>query len=483
MSEAKASLKNRTIKGMFWGGVDTFLNKGISFVFNLLIARQLMPEDYGVIAILAVLMSICQCFVDSGFGAALVRKSNRTEEDFSTVFYFNILAALVLYIIIWLIAPFIARFYNQPILTEVTKIYSVVLIINALSIVQNTKLTIDLNFKAFAKISAVAAILTGTIALFLAYRGYGIWALVVQAISNALIRSILLWIASKWRPKLLWSWLSFKDFFSFGSKLLCSSLINTLYNSIYTLVIGKVYSPSSLGAYSKGDSIAKFPSEAVTGVLGNVSFPALSSIKDDERHCLNSCRQIVRMSSFIIFPMMMGLAAIADPFIRLCLTDKWEEAIPFMQLLCFALVWNPITSIDYTIQKIQGRSDYFLKMTIISRIVGILVLCITTPLGLYAMCFGQILSILIILPVYAHYTNKAIGYGLKEKISDCGKSFLLSIFMGVSIYMFIQIMPNNLLKLAFGIPVGIIFYIITAKLLKIEELSKIIEIIKQYRIR
>lgn len=221
-------LRDKTIKGLFWGGLDIFSSKGLSFLFNLLIARQLSPRDYGVIAILAVMMAICQCFVDSGFGAALVRKCKCSETDFSTIFYFNIFAALLFYIILYAVAPFIASFYEQPIFVDLTKIYSLVLIINALAIVQNSKLTIEVNFKVFAKISIISAIISGSAALFMAYKGFGIWSLVVQALTSATVRSLLLWVFSRWTPKAFFSWNSLNEHFSFGSRLLGASLINTI---------------------------------------------------------------------------------------------------------------------------------------------------------------------------------------------------------------------------------------------------------------
>lgn len=475
-----ASLKDKTIRGLFWGGIDTLFTKGVNFVFNLLIARQLTPDDYGTIAILAVIMSICQCFVDSGFGAALIRKTDRTEADFSTVFYFNMIISLLLYILISSLSPFLADFYNNPILADITVIYTLVLIINSLAIVQNAKLTIDINFKAFAKISIFSSVLSGTIALWMAMKGYGIWTLVAQSLINSAIRTILLWIVSKWRPQLLFSWQSFKEFFSFGSKLLGSSLVNAIYNNIYTLVIGKVHSAELLGTYKRGGSIAEFPAEGINSVLANVSYPVLSSIQNDKDRCLQSCRQFVRMTSFIIFPMMVGLAAIADPFIRLCLTDKWAKAIPVMQLLCFAFIWNPITSIDYAIQKITGHSEYFLRMTIISKIIGISILCLTATIGIYAICIGQILSSIVVLPIYSYYTQKAIGYTFKQKVLDCGKTLILSIGMGVLVYTVILLVSNIYLKLIAGILSGIAFYYLTAKKLKLVEIAFIIDTIKQY---
>lgn len=480
MTEQGINLKEKTVKGMFWGSVDTFLTKGLNFIFNLLIARQLLPQDYGAIAILCIIMCFSQCFVDSGFGTALVRKNDRTEADYSTVFYFNIVVALIIYVIIFLASPYIAHFYNIPELSSVTKVYSITLIINAFAIIQNAKLTIDVNFKAFAKISLITAIISGIVGLWMASYGYGVWALVMQAVMNSLFRTILLWRTSKWTPKMLFSWKSFKDFFNFGLKILGGSLINVLYNNIYPLIIGKVYSPSSLGAYTRGENIAKFPSESAIGVIANVSFPVLSSIQDDEPRLKQSFREIIRLSSFIIFPLMIGVSAIADPFIRICLTDKWETTIPLLQILCFALIWNPITNLNYVILKIKGRSDYFFKVTIISKAIGLTILCLTVKFGLKIICLGQIMGMFINIPISIYFVNKVIGYNFNQLIIDTKRIFLLAFSMGVLVTIIVQLIPSHPMKLIIGFLLGAGYYILIAKLLKYEELTNLLEIITIY---
>ena len=465
---------------MFWGSVDTFLTKGLNFVFNLLIARQLLPQDYGAIAILCIIMCFSQCFVDSGFGTALVRKNNRTAADYSTVFYFNIVIALIIYVVIFLASPYIAHFYGIPELSSVTKVYSVTLIINAFAIIQNAKLTIDVNFKEFAKISLITASVSGTVGLLMASHGYGVWALVTQAVTNSLFRTILLWIASKWKPQMLFSWKSFKDFFNFGSKILGGSLINVLYNNIYPLIIGKVFSPASLGAYTRGENIAKFPSESAIGIIANVSLPVLSSIQDDELRLKQSFREIVRLSSFIIFPLMIGVSAVADPFIRICLTDKWEATIPLLQILCYALIWNPIINLNYVILKIKGRSDYFLKATILSKILGITILCLTIKFGLMIICIGQIFGMFINIPISTYFVDKIINYNFRQLVRDTKHIFLLAFSMGILVTIIVLLMPTMSMKLIIGSLSGISYYILVAKLLKYNELIKLFNIVKYY---
>lgn len=375
------------------------------------------------------------------------------------------------------VAPFIASFYEQPVFVDLTKIYSLVLIINALAIVQNSKLTIEVNFKVFAKISIISAIISGSAALFMAYKGFGIWSLVVQALTSATVRSLLLWVFSRWTPKAIFSWNSLNEHFSFGSRLLGASLINTIYNNIYTLVIGKMYAPESLGAYNKGESLIKFPSETVTTIIGQVSYPILSSIKDDRSRSIDAYRQLVRMASFIIFPMVIGMAAIADPFIRICLTDKWEMAIPVMQVLCFSLLWVPITNLDLTMLKAAGRSDYFLRITIITKSISIIILIATASMGLIIMCIGQVLATIIHLIIIAYYTKKAFNYGIVEKILDTGMNFCAALLMGGLVLLTVNFIPNSFGKLCAGIIIGLISYIVIAILFKIREFNVFTDII------
>ena len=267
--------------------------------------------------------------------------------------------------------------------------------------------------------------------------------------------------------------------FSFGSKLLVSSLIDTIYNNIYTLVIGKVFSPAKLGNYSRADGLAAFPSSGITGVIQSVSFPVLSSIQNDETKLITTYKKILRLSAFIIFPLMIGLAAVADPFIHFFLTRKWSDAIILTQILCIALMWYPIHAINLNILQVKGRSDYFLKLEIIKKVVGIATLCITIPRGLVIMCLGRIFTSIISLPINAYYTNKLINYGFWEQTKDIRHILFLSLLMGVIVYSVILFIPYDWLQLVLGISVGIITYIVGASLLKFPEWTDLVNIIKE----
>lgn len=472
------NLKSKTVKGVMWSSIDRFSTQGISFVFSILIARLLLPSDYGVIAMLGIFMAVSQCFIDSGFGTALIRKNDRTETDFCTVFYFNIVVACLFYGLLWISSPYIAQFYDMPLLETVTKVVGLNLIVGSLSGIQSAQLSIAIDFKSRAKISVVTTLFTGIVGLWLAYRGYGVWALVFQTLSSNILRTILLWITVRWMPKLIFSWKSFKELFSFGSKLLASGLLDTIYNNVYTIVIGKFFSAKSLGVYSRADGLAQFPSSNITGVLQAVTFPVLSTIQDDEARLADAYKRFLRLSAFVIFPLMMGLSAVADPFIRITLTDKWEGAIYFLQIICFSLMWYPIHAINLNLLQVKGRSDYFLKLEIIKKILGVCVLCVTIPLGLVAMCYGRVVTSILCLGLNTYYTNKLIGYGFVKQMKDLLHIILHSLVMYGIVLAIVQWLPNLWMQLIVGILVGVVYYVIGAYLMKFDELKEVMSILK-----
>ena len=473
------SLKSKTVKGVMWSSIDRFTTKGISFVFSMLIARMLLPSDYGVIGMLTIFMAVSQCFIDSGFGTALVRKNDRTETDFCTVFYFNIAVACICYALLFLASPYIARFYNLPLLESVTKVWGLNLIISSFAGIQSAQLTIAIDFKSRAKISVITTLFTGVVGLWLAYRGYGVWALVFQTLSSNVLSVILLWLTVRWMPKLIFSWKSFKELFSFGSKLLASSLLDTVYNNIYPIVIGKCFSASSLGVYSRADNLAQFPSSNLTGILVSVNFPVLSKIQDDDERLSSVYRLFLRMAAFVMFPLMVGLAAVADPFIRLTLTNNWEATIPFLQIICFSLMWYPIHAINLNLLQVKGRSDYFLKLEVIKKILGVAILFVTIPLGLTAMCYGRVFSSVVCLGINTHYTNKIIGYGFTMQMRDLLPILIHTLVMGAIVFAIVHLLPTLWLQLIVGTLAGIAYYLIGAYLMKFNELKELVSLLKQ----
>lgn len=472
-------LKTKTVKGVIWSSIDRFTTQGISFVFSMLIARLLLPSDYGVVAMLGIFMAVAGCFVDSGFGTALIQKKDRTETDFCTVFYFNIVVACIFYGLLWIASPYIARFYDMPLLESVTKVVGLNLIVGSFAGIQSAQLSIAIDFKSRAKISVITTLFTGIVGLWLAYEGYGVWALVFQGLASNILRTILLWVTVRWMPRLIFSWKSFRGLFSFGSKLLASALLDTVYNNIYPIVIGKLFSAQSLGLYSRAEGLAHFPSSNITGVLQSVTFPVLSTIQDDDARLADAYKRFLRLSAFIVFPLMMGLSAVADPFIRIVLTDKWEGAIYFLQILCFSLMWWPVHAINLNLLQVKGRSDYFLKLEVYKKILGVAMLCITIPMGLVAMCYGRVIISIVCLALNTYYTDKLIGYGFVKQMKDFSHIIIHSLIMYAVVTAIVYCFSNLWLQLVVGILVGGLYYLIGAYLMRFDELKELLSLIKR----
>lgn len=474
-----SELKDKTVKGVAWSAVERFTAQGIQFVFNILIARILLPEDYGVVAMLGIFLAVAQTFIDSGFGNALVQRQNRTEEDYSTVFYFNLAVSVFFCLLLWVTAPLIASFYKIELLTKVTRILSLTLVINAFRAVHEAQLNIRMDFRKKAVVTIICTAVIGIVGLWMAYKGYGVWALVIQSVVGSAVRTILIWLMVKWIPSLSFSWESFKNLFGFGSKVLGSSLLNTVYGNIYSLVIGKVFTPSALGVYNRAESFAAFPSSSMTSMLQQVTYPAMCSIQNDDERLAGAYRRLLNMAAFVVFPAMVGLAAVADPMIRILLTDKWEGSIYYLQIICFALMWYPIHAVNLNILLVRGRSDLFLKLEIIKKIIGLTILCATVPFGLVVMCYGQIASSLICLVINTHYNEDLIGYGFLKQMKNMLPILVHSLIMGVLVWLIVKALPTIWLQLIVGVIAGAAYYILGAWIFKFPELNEVLNLLKR----
>lgn len=476
---SEQTLKQATTKGLFWSSVERFSNQGVQFVFSIILARLLSPSDYGIIAMVTIFFAVAQSFVDSGFSNALVRKTDRVEEDLSTCFYFNIGVGIIAYIVLFLIAPLVANFYSQPILSPIIRITGLGVILNSLCVVQQALFTIKIDFKSQAKITLSATVISGIVGIILAYQGYGIWALVWQGVASSIVRMGLLWLMSKWRPRTGFSKSSFNYLFGYGSKLLVSGLLDTIYNNIYPIVIGKFYNPAQLGNYSRALGWAQLPSANITSILQRVTFPVLSAIQDDTLRLQNSYRRLLKLSAFIVFPLMMGLAAIASPLIRVILTAKWDGCVLYLQILCFALMLYPIHAINLNLLQVKGRSDIFLRLEIIKKIIGVIILIITIPLGITAMCLGMVFSSIICLIINTYYTSRFIDVGLLTQLKDLKIILINSLVMGGGIYILTSFIDIEGLKLVMGIVIGLLFYFIGSFYFSKAELQEVISLIKK----
>ena len=475
------SLKQKTFKGVIWSAVERFSTQGVQFLFGILLARLLTPNDYGMIAMLTIFMAVSQTFIDSGFGNALIRKPDRNENDKATVFFFNIFMAAACYAAIFLAAPYVAQFYNMPQLADILRILAINLIIQAFGSIQRLNLTIDLNFKMLAKISFSGAVVGGTAGLICAYNGLGVWSLVVQQMTTTSFRVLLFWGLVRWRPKSFFNKTSFKNMFGFGSKLLASGLLNTLYENIYDLIIGKFFSASTLGNYSRASHFANFPSSNITGIFQRVTFPVLSKIQDDPVKLRKGYLKFLNMSTLVIFPLMIGLAALAKPFILLVLTEKWANVILILQIICIAHMWHPVHAINLNVLQVMGRSDLFLKLEIIKKITGIIILCVTLPYGIIAMCFGQWVDTCFGLVVNTYYSGKLLNAGLLSQMKMYIPTLLNSLIMGAISVGVTKILPEKeyALQLVLGIATGALYYVASNWIFNRETVKELLELLNK----
>lgn len=472
------SLKESAKRGIIWSAIERFSVQGVQFVIMIIMARLLTPKDYGIIGMLSIFISVAQSLIDSGFSNALIRKQNRTEIDNSTVFYFNIVIAIGIYVVLFLTAPFVADFYNMPQLVSIMRVICLGIIFSSFSVVQRAILTINIDFKTQAKASLFAISISGIIGVFLAYHGCGPWSLVFQQILNLGINSLILWILSKWKPLWAFSWKSFKELFSFGSKLLCSGLLDTIYNNIYPLIIGKVFKASDLGHYSRAYQFASFPTN-ITSVMQRVTYPMLCKLQNDDERLARVYRKFLKISAFIIFPLMCGLAGVSEPLIRLVIGDKWLFCSKLLTILCFSLMWYPIHAINLNLLQVKGRSDLFFKLEIYKKILGIIILIVTIHFNLTVMCYGAIIQSLLSLLINTYYTGKLIKVGFFIQMKDILPSFLLSTFMFVAVYLSQKYFVNLELKLFIGIITGCLIYIIGSYVFKFREVQEIKQLVNR----
>jgi len=462
-----------------WSAVERFSVQGSQFILSLIIARLVTPADFGLIAMLSIFLTIAQCFTDSGFGSALVQKGNRTEVDFSTVFYFNIIIAITLYILLFFSAPAIARFYDQPPLVNVTRFMGLNLILQSLSLVQRTKLIINLNFKLISKISLAAMLLSGGAGIYMAYIGYGVWALVSQTLGNSLLLAVLYWSCTKWRPLLNFSVNSFKCLFYFGSKLLFSSLLHNIYLNLYSLVIGKFYNATNVGYYNRACIIAQYPPINLVTIITNVIYPLQCEHQHDREWIIQQFPRFLRMACFIVFPVMVYLAIIAKPMVLIILSEKWIDSAPLISILCVAYMWIAVGLLNNSLINSSGRSDLYMKAEIIKKIVAVVILILTIHRGLTCLCFGLLIYNIIDICIIIYFTREVYPIGFRRQFSAISPIILLSLISGVLSYLFCR-MSNNVWIEFFG--GGLIFfaiYILGSIIFKLDEIKTVLSYVRK----
>ncbi|MGI6614339.1 MAG: lipopolysaccharide biosynthesis protein [Fastidiosipila sp.] len=472
--------KSRIISSLFWKFMERGGSQAISFLISIALARLLMPEDYGTIALVTVFTSIAALFVESGFGTALIQKKEVDEVDYSSVFFVNLSISLLLYAVLFLMAPSISRFYKIPEITPIIRVLSVTLIFGALNAVQNAIISRTLQFKLLFVRSTGALVISGTVGIALAYAGFGVWALVWQSIANRFFITAILWFTLRWRPHFQFSTDRVKEHFSFGWKVLAASLLTTGYREARSLIIGKMYQPATLGYYNRG---SKFPSLIVSNIDGSIQavmFPVLASQQDNRSKVKSMMRRSITSSSFIVFPLMVGLAVISEPLVLLLMTEKWLPAVPYIRIFCASYALYPIHSANLEAIKGLGYSGTYLRLNVIRRIIGILILIITAFWGPYAIALGQVLNGIIASFVNAHPNKKLLLYGYKEQITDILPSLILSIVMGSAIFCLrwvgLAALPTMVLQILFGLAL----YVVLAKILGLESYRYLVSAAKDF---
>ena len=449
------SLKNRAVRGVGWSFVDNIANSGITFLVGLVLARILTPAEYGVMAMVTIFIAISNSIVDSGFSNALIRKMNIERVDYNTVFYFNLVVSLVLYILLFLGAPVISTFFKEPILLDVMRVIGWVLVINALAIIPRTLFVKEVNFKTQTKVSLIASLSSGVIGIGMALAGLGVWSLVGQQLSRQLLNTLFLWIYCTWRPAWEFSMQSFKELFGFGSKLLLSGLLDTGFKEIYSLVIGRCYTAAQLGQYTRANQFNQIFSSNLTTVIQRVSYPVLSSIQDESERLREAYRKVIKSTMLISFACMLGLAAVARPLILILIGEKWLPAVGFLQIICFSGMLFPLHAINLNILQVKGRSDLFLRLEIIKKIIAVGPLVLGVLFSIEYMLWGSVCTSLIAYFLNSYYSADLINYPTKEQIKDILPTFLVSFVTAAAMWSLTLLSLSNWLLLPLQCLLGI----------------------------
>jgi teichuronic acid exporter len=464
------SLKQKTVSGLIWSFVDTMAGQGITFVVGIILARLLSPREFGLIGMITVFIAVSESFINSGFSSALIRKKDCTDTDFSTVFFFNLAVGILFFLMLFFSAPAISSFFNEPELTAILQVLGIVLIIDSLTLIQRTILTKRIDFKLQAKISMIASIGSGVVSITMAFYGLGVWALVAQRIVKQGLNSLFLWLWNRWKPLLVFSKESFKELFGFGSKLLISGLIDTIYRNVYYLIIGKFFSAQELGFYTKANEFKNLPSQNLNGIISRVTYPVLSTLQDDIPRLRNNYQKLIRSVMFITFTLMLGMAAVAEPMIHTLIGAKWEPAIIYLQMLCFEGMMYPLHSLNLNMLQVQGRSDLFLKLEIIKKLIAIPTIIIGIFWGIKIMIAGMMVNTLIAYYLNSYWSGVKIGYSFRQQVKDILPSFLLAFTMGVLVFLLGKLLPFSYpIELIIQIVCGALFVFVFCEITKFKD--------------
>ncbi|MDO5664498.1 MAG: lipopolysaccharide biosynthesis protein [Bacteroidia bacterium] len=469
----EGSLRSKALKGVSWSAIDNIAGSGIVFLVGLILARLLSPQEFGLIGMITIFIAVSNSIINSGFSNALIRKVDASDKDYDTVFIYNLIVSLLLYLVLYACAPLISQFYNTPKLTVITRVVGIVLIFNALGIIQYTLLAKAVDFKTQAKISIIASVGSGIIGVGMAFYGFGVWSLVAQQISRQFLNSLFLWILNSWRPSFQFSKRSFRELFGFGSKLMISGIIATVFQNVYYLVIGKFYTPAILGQYTRAEQFNNIFSQNLTSIVQRVSYPVLSTIQNEEERLLVAYRKVIKITMMITFALMLGMAAIAKPMVLALIGEKWMPAVLYLQIMCFAGMLYPLHAINLNMLQVKGRSDLFLKLEVYKKIIMILPIVLGVFLGIEYLLLGSVFTSFISFYLNSYYSAALIKYSTLQQIKDILPAFAIAFLTAIVIWPLSLLTWNNWIILFLQIAMGTIIIILLYEKSNINEYKEL----------
>lgn len=466
---AEQSLKDKTVKGVAWSGIDNVAQFGVTFIVSIVLARLLSPDDYGLIGITGIFTAICTTIIDGGFKDALIRKKDISDDDYSTVFIVNLVVSILLYVVIFAASPLIASFFHRSELISLTRVASLGMIIGAFAIVQRTKLTKKIDFKTQTKVTIVASISSGAIGIGMALMGFGVWALVAQMLTSQMIRTVLLWFCNKWIPAFKFSKKSFHELFGFGWKMMLSGILDTVWKELYQVIVGRFYSPATLGQYTRAKGFAQLFSGNLTNVIQRVTYPVLSNIQNDSTRMVSAYRRIIKTTMFVTAISMLSLGAISAPLLYCLIGPKWLEAATYLPLICLASSAYPLHAINLNMLEVQGRSDLFLLLEVVKKIIAIVPLCVGAFVGIIPMLLVNLVTTVIAYFLNSYYSGKLLDYGSLQQLRDIAPSYAVALVVSVPIYFLTYLPLSYWIILPLQVLLGCIIFFVVCKSFKLNE--------------
>lgn len=466
---AEQNLKDKTVKGVGWSAIDNVAQYAVTFIVGIVLARLLSPDDYGLIGIISIFTAVCTSLINGGFGSALIRKKDVTDDDYNTAFIVNLGMSLLLYVVIFICSPFIAKFFNRHELVLLTRVSSLGMIIGALALVQQTRLTKRIDFKTQTKITLFASVTSGFIGIVMALLGFGVWSLVAQALTVQGLKTILLWFFNHWVPRLRFSKRSFQDLFGFGWKLMVSNVLDTVWKELYQVVVGKFYSPGTLGQYTRAKGFAQLFSSNLTTVIQRVTYPVLSDIQDDKTRMVSAYRRIIKITMFITAVSMLSLGAVSKPLIYCLIGPKWNEAATYLPLICIGSSLYPLQAINLNMLQVQGRSDLYLVLEIVKKVIGLAPFFVGAFIGIMPMLYMNLVIGVVYFFLNSYFSGKYLGYSSWMQLKDIAPSYGVAVAVAMSVWFFKYLPISYWVILPIQIVVGVVVFIVLCRTFKLEE--------------